>query len=430
MFGIALATAAEDAAAQTAQCSPAPADCSGWYRTNVTVQWSWPANAAPVSCQFATISSDTTGQVVGCTISVNGSERGSSVTIRRDATRPQVTGANPTRAPDEGGWYNHPVAINVTGSDATSGIVSCTRPELSGPDGAASQVAVTCTDVAGNVSVPTAVTLKYDATAPNVEVAPDRPPDGGNWYRRPVTVRFNGSDATSGIASCTPPAKYEGPDQPVKLVGTCRDAAGNATEVAHEFGYDATPPKLGKVTTKLGKGWVRLRWARPAEAASIRIVRRPGRSGAASSVLYSGGVAVSYADKTIRAGIAYRYEVSAADEAGNVTSVVVNATRKRPPLYQPAKGAAVRPPVRLAWEGKASFYNVQLFRGGVKLLSAWPGAKSLRLRATWQFGGKRHRLVPGRYRWYVWGASGTRAKPRYDGKPLGTSTFVVRGKPT
>ena len=39
--------------------------------------------------------------------------------------------------------------------------------------------------------------------------------------------------------------------------------------------------------------------------------------------------------------------------------------------------------------------------------------------------GKRYRLQPGVYKWYVWGARGTRAKPVY-GKVLGSSTFTVK----
>ena len=85
----------------------------------------------------------------------------------------------------------------------------------------------------------------------------------------------------------------------------------------------------------------------------------------------------------------------------------------------------MRGPVRLAWDGSASFYNVQLFRRGVKVLSAWPGGESLLIRQSWRYDGKNYRLEPGPYRWYVWGAGGTRAKPKY-GKPLGTNTFVVK----
>src|SRR5262249_30545176 len=121
----------------------------------------------------------------------------------------------------------------------------------------------------------------------------------------------------------------------------------------------------------------------------------------------------------------YRYELRVSDEAGNVGAETVTATA-RPPLYRPALGATVHAPLRLAWQPNgASFYNVQLLRGGVKVLSAWPRAATLLVRSTWRYEGKTLRLEPGRYRWYVWGARGTKEHPNY-GRPLGTSTFVVR----
>jgi hypothetical protein len=96
-------------------------------------------------------------------------------------------------------------------------------------------------------------------------------------------------------------------------------------------------------------------------------------------------------------------------------------------LLGPAAGAVVRKPPVLRWQPVkgATFYNVQLYRNGVKVLSTWPGKASLKLARTWVYGGKRQVLLPGTYRWYVWGARGTKAKPTY-GKALGTSTFVVK----
>ena len=74
----------------------------------------------------------------------------------------------------------------------------------------------------------------------------------------------------------------------------------------------------------------------------------------------------------------------------------------------------------------ATYYNVQLFRDGKKILSAWPSSTSIRLDRSWRFGGKAQRLEPGRYRWYVWPGFGKRTANRY-GKLLGTRTFVVTG---
>jgi hypothetical protein len=68
---------------------------------------------------------------------------------------------------------------------------------------------------------------------------------------------------------------------------------------------------------------------------------------------------------------------------------------------------------------------VQLFFKGKKILSTWPVTTSLKLPRTWTFEGKRHSLVPGSYRWYVWPGYGPRKASKY-GKLLGGSVFVLR----
>jgi hypothetical protein len=118
--------------------------------------------------------------------------------------------------------------------------------------------------------------------------------------------------------------------------------------------------------------------------------------------------------------------VIATDAAGNLAAKAVTADA-RPALFAPLAGAVVRAPVRFAWEAAegARYYNLQLYRNGTKVLSLWPTKPRLRLAKTWRYLGRQQRLSPGRYRWFVWPALGTRAKPRF-GKPLGSSSFTVR----
>nr|MBA3331185.1 hypothetical protein [Actinomycetota bacterium] len=73
----------------------------------------------------------------------------------------------------------------------------------------------------------------------------------------------------------------------------------------------------------------------------------------------------------------------------------------------------------------AAYYNVQLFRGSQKVLSAWPKQPRLALGSKWTFAGRKMLLRPGTYRWYVWPGVGARSQARY-GPMLGQSTFVVR----
>jgi hypothetical protein len=74
---------------------------------------------------------------------------------------------------------------------------------------------------------------------------------------------------------------------------------------------------------------------------------------------------------------------------------------------------------------KATFYNVQLYYGAQKVLSAWPNSAKLKLSRNWGFEGRRVRLKKGSYRWYVWPGFGPRSKARY-GHLLGQSGFRVR----
>jgi hypothetical protein len=80
----------------------------------------------------------------------------------------------------------------------------------------------------------------------------------------------------------------------------------------------------------------------------------------------------------------------------------------------------------LRWSAvpKASYYNVQLFRDGKKILTLWPTDSTLRVPSAWTFAGTAFRLTPGVYRWYVWPGFGPRSANRY-GKLLGTRRFVV-----
>ena len=94
-------------------------------------------------------------------------------------------------------------------------------------------------------------------------------------------------------------------------------------------------------------------------------------------------------------------------------------------MLTPTTGARVTTPPMLRWrpDRRARFYNVQLYRLGHKVLSAWPGRARFRLHARWTFAGRTHRLRPGNYSWLVWPAYGSTSHPRF-GRLLGVSSFV------
>ena len=174
------------------------------------------------------------------------------------------------------------------------------------------------------------------------------------------------------------------------------------------------------------KGVAKIVWKHSPDAVLVELERSPGVNGRKKTVVYR-GTGASFTDRTVRDGVRYRYEIRASDVAGNVVQKAVTANVDLPALYRPTAGATVQAPLVLSWEPVkgATFYNVQLYRNKVKVLTFWPEKPTFRIGKTWQYAGKQQRLAPGRYDWYVWGAQGTRAKPQY-GKLLGSSSFVVK----
>jgi hypothetical protein len=299
--------------------------------------------------------------------------------------------------------------------------------------GCASQ---TYTDVAATVSC--AVTwapsgtasisfpLNVETSSPSATAVPDRPPDANGWYNHPVTVTLAGT-AFSGIAACTPAQTYGGPaTASTSFAGTCTDNAGKTASASFPFRYDATPPTL-TVSSQPADGLAAVSWhagAGPAPLAWVQVARHPGLTGTAASVLYT-GLGGNYQDRRVRNGTTYTYTITAADQAGNVTAQTATV-KPGVRLLSPAAGTRLATPPTLRWTPvtKASYYNVQLFRGS-KILSAWPTHASFRLARRWRFGGRLHRLAPGRYRWFVWPGYGPQRKAHY-GKVLGSATFVIR----
>jgi len=285
-------------------------DSNGWYNHAVAVAFAGTdAVSGLASCSSPTYAGvdGAAVSVVGTCTDVAGNSAQLAYGLKYDATPPSAS-VSPSRGPDANGWYNHAVEVGASGTDATSGVAGCTGSSYAGPDTASAAIGATCRDNAGNTSPVATFGLKYDATPPSVTAKADRAPTGG-WFRKPVTVSFAGADGGSGIASCTAPARYAGPDgASASVKGGCTDAAGNSAEAAHSFKYDATAPKLAKPRVVPGKKLVRIAWQRAPDFASAQIVRKPGLKGRKSSVVYRGKGA-SFADRAVLDVVRYRYEL-------------------------------------------------------------------------------------------------------------------------
>ena len=333
-------------------CVPAPPNCQGWYRSAVTLSWDWNQLIAEPSagdCTPGPFVADTRGTETWCEV--------------RDKVTLEKT--------------RHALVIHI------------------------------------------------DKTPPSVAAVPARPPDYGGWFNHPVSVAFTGSDATSGLRGCSS-TTYAGPDRPgVRVPGICTDVAGNVGTGSFALNYDATPPPAPFVDALPGDNKIALEWSTSPDS-QAEVVRDP-RGDAPPVVVYR-GPAGAFTDRGLKNGQRYRYLVTLIDQAGNRAPGTASAVPTSSKLLLPAKGERIRlveVPL-LVWKRarRADYYNVQVFRGRTKVLSAWPRRTQLQLRRRWRFGGHEYRLRPARYCWYVWPGFGKRSKRDY-GKRLGSSCFRV-----
>ena len=186
----------------TFKCTPAPQDCSGWFRSDVAIDWTViPSDAVVTGCQDKTFTTDTPGTNEFCSADDGSATVTVQLKIKVDQTPPVVTGGQPARAADANGWYNHAVAVAFAGSDLTSGVEACTATTYGGPDSASASVPGTCIDRAGNLSAPLGYGLKYDETAPTVTAVADRAAAGPRRVvhrSRAGRARGDGRDLESG----------------------------------------------------------------------------------------------------------------------------------------------------------------------------------------------------------------------------------------
>ena len=327
-----------------------------------------------------------------------------------------------------GAWYRSNVTVVLSyAPDPGKQVASapgCGSHVVSG-DTQGTSFTCTINYVGGGGAFSPSVVVKKDSTPPSISAAAARGPDANGWYNRAVHVAFSGADETSGLRGCSA-VDYSGPDNAnASVSGTCTDNAGNTASASFHLKYDATPPKLTKVAVTTNDKFVSLNWTASSDTVSVQVTRTPGTSGSAPSIVYSGR-ASRFDDRSVQNHVKYQYTVTATDQAANQTSQTITAT-PAPALFAPKAGAAIRGTATLAWVPYrgATYYNVQLFRGGKKILSAWPRRAKFRLARSWSYNKRSYKLTRGSYEWRVWPGLGKRKAHRY-GPLLGHSTFTVR----
>jgi hypothetical protein len=336
-------------------------------------------------------------------------------------------------------WYTSGVTVNWKvaedpGSPVLSASPGCQPATFSADTPGFTQ---TCTATsAGGTATVTTKPIRIDQTPPTVTAAKtSRPADHAGWFTSPVSVAWSGSDATSGISSCTS-ASYAGPDSAgAALSGTCRDAAGNTSApLTISLAFDATAPSLSGVTATPGDTTASLAWKPSADTQSVSVVAAASAPGVPQRAVYQ-GPGTTFRDTGLTNGVAYTYTVTAFDAAGNAASQAVSVTpfsmlvAPLPNARIPGTRARKNPPM-LTWQPRtgATYYNVQIFRRmngrWRKIMSKWPDKNHLQLPSSWRYRGRTWQLVPAHYRWYVWPGYGDKRRQHY-GKLLGKRDFYV-----
>jgi RHS repeat-associated protein len=144
------------------------------------------------------------------------------------------------------GWNNSNVSFAFTTADSLSGVASTSIPSplVLSAEGTSVAGNVTVTDVAGNTASFNSPPVKIEKTLPTAQAAASPQPNGAGWNNGDVTVSFTGSNALSGIASCSPPVVISTEGKNQSASGTCIDNAGNVSQPASvsNINIDKTPP--------------------------------------------------------------------------------------------------------------------------------------------------------------------------------------------
>ena len=354
-------------------------------------------------------------------------------------------------------------------ADGPGGAIASFTVSASDSGGALLQSAVTCTpgsgqlypigtttvtcrvsDAAGNLATGSFDVVIQDTTAPAIN-APNvsftaTSADGARKTDPDVAAYLAGVSASDLVS--TPTLTNDMPNVlPIgstTVVFTAKDEAGNSakksvTATVLPIGQKAPPPDLTPpadvlgAKAKAGDRTVTLSWKPlPKDVAYVVVtefVVGEGGVGVGREIYNGAGNTVTA--KGLVNGTGYRFLINAFDAAGNRSKgLILLATPKAEALTSPKQAQRVTKPPLLRWASSAgaAYFNVQLWRGSQKLLSAWPTATRYQLAAKWTFSGKARKLAPGLYTWYVWPGLGPRADAHY-GALLGSRTFFYVSKP-
>ena len=207
---------------------------AGFYTSDVSISWSVEDPESAITeqtgCASQTVTADTAGVTITCEATSAGGTASESVTIRRDATPPVITGSR-APGPNAHGWNNTDVTVQFSCADNLSGLESCGPTQVVSEEGRLQARTGAAVDLAGNRAESTVGFISIDETAPTIVARVLAPANVRGWHQPPVTVEFHCADALSGIAFCPPALTLTEPGLHA-VGGHAIDLAGNAASIS------------------------------------------------------------------------------------------------------------------------------------------------------------------------------------------------------
>ena len=263
-------------------------NAAGWFNGSVVVDWTCSdpeladgsdGSGVAVCPTSSIISGDGIGRTatsgVPTDVAGNDGSRGSVAGINIDGTAPATTADN--RCVKVNDWCTGDTAeVLLDSSDNLSGVREIHYRVNDGTEHVAAGSSTTASvpltgsgsgtvtywavDVAGNVEVSKAVSLKWDNISPTVTHALDPAANAEGWNNSDVKVTFSATDDDqgSGVSSVSDPVTVSTETSGTDVTGTAKDVAGNIGTDTARVKLDKTKPTISAAVTDGtlgGDGW-------------------------------------------------------------------------------------------------------------------------------------------------------------------------------
>ncbi len=226
-----------------------------WTNQDVTVTFECTDSGSGVASCTTPVTKSAEGegqQVIGTATDNAGNSATNTAVVSIDKTAPKISAAADREANDNG-WYNGDVTVSFTASDALSGIEGNPGSKTLG-EGAGQSASATVTDAAGNSASAKVEGINVDKTAPRLTGTPS----ATGWSHGDVTVKWEASDALSGLVGAVPAdSVVDGEGDNLSATASVSDKAGNTTATTvNGIKIDRTAPSTSvSVPAPLATGW-------------------------------------------------------------------------------------------------------------------------------------------------------------------------------